>query len=327
MRRELILLCHGKPDSSSGQDDYNLPLCERSKRDAQRVGSWLQQRKLIPDHILASPTKAALDTAVHACNVMGIGINVINIEKRIYRADKKALLMLLANCPSGRKRILLVGHNPALEKLLLLLSENKPKAPKKGKLFSEASLAILRTGKDWEKLDSGKALLTSLVHADDLPSKFPFFNRADKSNEWRDRPAYYYSQSAVIPYRIRNDRVEILIITSSRNKHWIVPKGVIDIGLSAQESAAKEAFEEAGVLGRVGDTLLGTYTYEKWGANCIIKVYPMEVLNVISEQERLEPERQRIWITAEQAPSYLKQKALLSMVLKLTRKLTRTGCI
>lgn len=323
MQRELILLCHGKPDTSSDQDDYHLPLSERSKRDAQRIGSWLQQRKLIPDHILTSPKKAALDTAVHACNVMGIGMDVINTEKRIYTADKKTLLMLLANCPSGRKRILLVGHNPALEKLLLMLSEKKPKTPKKGNILPEASLAILRTGKNWEKLDSGKALLTSLIYPDDLPSKFPFLNQDNNTKEWRDRPAYYYSQSAVIPYRIRNGRVEILIITSSRNKHWIVPKGVIDIGLSARESAAKEAFEEAGVLGRVGDALLGTYRYEKWGANCIIKVYPMEVRNVISEQERLEPERQRLWITVEQAPDYIKQKALLSMVLKLNRKLIR----
>ncbi len=326
MQRELILLCHGKPDTSSGQDDYQLPLSERSKREAQQLGSWLQQRKLIPDHILTSSKKAALDTAVHACNVMGIGANVINTEKCIYTADKKALLMLLANCPSSRKRILLVGHNPALEKLLLSLSKKKPKTPKKGKLFPEASLAILSTDKNWENLNSGKALLTSLIYPDDLPSKFPFLNQ-DNTEEWRDRPAYYYSQSAVIPYRIRNDRVEILIITSSRNKHWIVPKGVVDIGLSAQESAAKEAFEEAGVLGQVEDTLLGTYMYAKWGANCIIKVYPMKVLDIISEQERLEPERQRIWITAEQAPAYLKQKALLSMVLKLTRKLLQTGSI
>jgi len=230
MQRELILLCHGKPDTSSGQDDYQLPLSERSKREAQRLGSWLQQQKLIPDHVLTSSKKAALDTAVHACNVMGIGENVINTEERIYTADKKALLMLLANCPSGTKRILLVGHNPALEKLLLLLSKKKPKTPKKGKLLPEASLAILRIDKDWEKLNSGNALLTSLIHPDDLPSKFPFLNQDNNTEEWRDRPAYYYSQSAVIPYRIRDDRVEILIITSSRNKHWIVPKGVIDIG-------------------------------------------------------------------------------------------------
>lgn len=326
MERELILFCHGKPDTSFGLDDYHLPLRDRSKREAQLVGSWLQQRKLIPDHIISSPTKAALDTAVHACNVMGLAMNVINTEKCIHTAGKKELLMLLANCPSVTKRILLVGHNPGLEKLLQLLSEKKLKTPKNGKLLPAASLAILRTEKDWKKLDSGRASLTSLIHADDLPNKFPFFNR-NKIKEWRDRPAYYYSQSAVIPYRIHHGKVKILIITSSSKKHWIVPKGVVDIGLSPQASAGKEAFEEAGVLGRVGDTLLGTYRYEKWGADCIIKVYPMEVLDVISEQKRLEPERQRLWITAEQAPLYLKQKALLSMVLKLTRKLMQTGSI
>ncbi len=322
MERELILLCHGKPDTSFGLDDYHLPLRDRSKREAQLVGSWLQQRKLIPDHIISSPTKAALDTAMHACNVMGIGINVINTERSIHTAGKKELLMLLANFPSTTKRVFLVGNNPTLEKLLQMLSGKKLKSPKNGRLLPAASLAILRTGRDWKKLDPGKASLASLIHADDLPNKFPFFNR-DNIQEWRDRPAYYYSQSAVIPYRRHHGKVKILIITSSNKKHWIVPKGVIDIGLSAQASAAKEAFEEAGILGRVGDTLLGTYRYEKWGADCIIKVYPMEVLDVINKQKRLEPDRQRIWITAEQAPLYLKQKALLSMVLKLIRKLTQ----
>ena len=326
MERELILLCHGKPDTSFGEDDYDFPLRDRSKREAQLVGSWLQQRKLIPDYIVSSPTKAALDTAVHACNVMGIGMNVINTEKCIHAAGKKELLTLLANCPSATKRVLLVGYNPTLEKLLQLLSGKKLKISKNGKLLPASSLAILRTGRDWKKLDPGKASLTSLIYADDLPNKFPFFSQ-DKIKEWRDRPAYYYSQSAVIPYRIHHGKVKILIITSSSKKHWIVPKGVVDIGMSPQASAGKEAFEEAGILGRVGDTLLGTYRYEKWGADCIIKVYPMEVLDIISEHKRLEPERQRIWITAEQAPIYLKQKALLSMVLKLTRKLMQTGGI
>ncbi len=324
MERELILFCQGKQDTSFDLDDYHLPLRDRSKREAQLLGSWLQQRKLIPDHIISSPTKVALDTTGHACNVMGISMNVVNTEKCIHKAGKKELLLLLSNFPLAKKRVLLVGDNPTVEKLLRLLSSKKLKTSKNEKLLPETSLAILRTDNDWKKLNPGKALLTSLIRADDLPGKFPFFQK-NNIREWRDRPAYYYSQSAVIPYRIHNGKVKVLIITSSNNKHWIVPKGVVDVGLTPQASAAKEAFEEAGVLGQVGDILLGTYRYEKWGADCIINVYPMEVLDVISEKERLEPGRRRIWITAKQAPLYIKQKALLSIVLKLTRKLMQTG--
>ncbi len=324
MQRELIILCHGKANVSSGKDDYYLPLKDRSKREAQLLGSWLQQQGLIPDYIISSPTKAAYDTAVYACNVMGLNRSAIHTEKRIRRADKKALLISLAACPADAKRVLLVGHNPALEMLLQLLSDEKISSPKKGKLFPEASLAILQTAKQWAKLTPGKASLSVVTRPDDLPAEFPFLN-PDDTLEWRERPAYYYSQSAVIPYRIRNAKVEILIITSSSNKRWIIPKGVIDVGLSAQASAAKEAFEEAGVLGRVRDSLLGTYLHKKWGAECIVKVYSMEVFHIICEEERLEPQRQRRWIRADQAPDYLQQKDVLAMVSKLTRQLMLAG--
>lgn len=58
-------------------------------------------------------------------------------------------------------------------------------------------------------------------------------------------------QSGALPYRIKAGKVEVLLVTSTRHKHWIVPKGWIALGLSAAESAAKEALEEAGVCGQV----------------------------------------------------------------------------
>ena len=58
-----------------------------------------------------------------------------------------------------------------------------------------------------------------------------------------------FSQSAVIPYRLSKNGLEILLITSLKRKHWIVPKGYIEFNLTPFESAKKEAYEEAGVLG------------------------------------------------------------------------------
>ena len=57
----------------------------------------------------------------------------------------------------------------------------------------------------------------------------------------------------------------------------MVPKGIHDPGLTAQESAAKEALEEAGARGTVDAHSLGSYSQEKWGATTQVEVYPMQV--------------------------------------------------
>jgi 8-oxo-dGTP pyrophosphatase MutT (NUDIX family) len=58
-------------------------------------------------------------------------------------------------------------------------------------------------------------------------------------------------QSGVIPYRIENGQIEVMVITSSTGKRWVIPKGLIEPDMTPQDSAAKEAWEEAGLLGKV----------------------------------------------------------------------------
>jgi len=74
-----------------------------------------------------------------------------------------------------------------------------------------------------------------------------------------------YPQSGILPYRYTKNKLEILLITSLRKKNWIIPKGLIEQGMTPQESALKEAFEEAGIEGRITGSVIGHYSYEKWG--------------------------------------------------------------
>ena len=90
-------------------------------------------------------------------------------------------------------------------------------------------------------------------------------------------PAWIYRQSAALPYRERNGDLEVLLITSRKNKRWILPKGIVDPGFTPQASAAKEALEEAGVVGAMGSTSLGSYRRRKWGGTCHVDVYPLRV--------------------------------------------------
>ena len=68
MTRELLILRHGKSDWEAGTDDFHRPLKDRGKRGAQRVGVWLLQQGLLPDHVVSSPAERAIVTAEKACN-------------------------------------------------------------------------------------------------------------------------------------------------------------------------------------------------------------------------------------------------------------------
>jgi phosphohistidine phosphatase len=319
MTRELLLLRHGKSDWSTGVDDYHRPLKDRGKRDAQRIGVWLAQQKMIPDLIVTSSAERALVTAQKACKAMGDGDQGIRSDKRIYAAGLDELIEVLGDCPQDAGRVMLVGHNPGLEGLLDWLACEAVPVPDDGKLLPTATLARLQMPADWQVLTAGCARLDSITRPGTLPKKFPY--PAPDGKEQRDRPAYYYSQSSVIPYRVRDGKPEILVIASSKKHHLVVPKGIKDPGLSPRESAAKEALEEAGIEGEIAETALGSYSCEKWGATCTVEVYPMTVTRVIPEEEWEESHRGREWVTPDMAVRGLKQKELRPLVTKLVATL------
>ncbi len=315
MTRELLLLRHGKSDWSVGVDDYHRPLKDRGKRGAQRIGVWLAQQRMVPDLIVTSPAERALVTAQKACKAMGYGDQGIHKDKRIYAAGLDDLLEVLGDCPQDASRVMLVGHNPGMEELLAWLAGDTVAVPEDGKLMPTATLARLLMPADWQALTEGCARLDTIIRPNTLPEKFPYPGPDGK--ELRDRPAYYYTQSSVIPYRLRDGKPEILVIASSKKHHLVVPKGIKDPGLSPQESAAREALEEAGVEGEVADTALGSYICEKWGATCTVAVYPMKVTRLIPEDEWEERHRGRQWVSPEKAARELKQKELRPLVKKL----------
>jgi phosphohistidine phosphatase len=315
MTRELLLLRHGKSDWSVGVDDFYRPLKDRGKRAAQRIGVSLAQQKLEPDLIVSSPAERALVTAEKTCKAMGNGAQDIRKEERIYEAGLSDLLKVLADCPADAGRVMLVGHNPGLEELLEWLVIDSVPVPEDGKLLPTATLARLQMPADWGALIAGCAQLHSITRPGSLPKKFPY--PGPDGEEQRDRPAYYYTQSSVIPYRIRDGKPEILVIASSKKHHLVVPKGIKDPGLSPRESAAKEAWEEAGIEGEIGETALGSYSCEKWGATCTVAVYAMKVTRVIAEEEWEESHRGRQWVSPDKAASQLKQEELRPLVKKL----------
>ena len=109
-----------------------------------------------------------------------------------------------------------------------------------------------------------------------------------------------FTQSAIIPYRIEDMELQILLITSIRKKKWIIPKGFIEFNLSPFESAKKEAFEEAGVIGTNETIELGSFTLNKYGGVTNIIVYSMEV-EKFKEDYPEKNLRKRKWFPVKEA--------------------------
>ena len=315
--RELILLRHGKSDWQADVDDVDRPLKKRGKRGAQRIGVWLAQQGLLPELTISSPAERAITTAEKALNAMGKGTSTLVVDERVYLAGASELLEVIGDCPHDVQRLLLVGHNPGLEDLLTLLVDHPVTIPIDGKLLPTATAALLNITVDWSQLKGKQAELISIIRARDLPEKFPY--PSCNGNELRDRPAYYYRQSSVIPYRVHDNTLEILIVSSRKNNHWGIPKGIKDPGLTPQDSAAKQAREQAGVEGNVSDAALGVYSYKKWDAACTVQVYAMDVSHFVPDDEWGDLPRRR-WVAADEAVRYLELDQLASIIGELASR-------
>jgi 8-oxo-dGTP pyrophosphatase MutT (NUDIX family) len=103
-------------------------------------------------------------------------------------------------------------------------------------------------------------------------------------------------QSGVIP--VIDNR--LVLITSRRSENWIIPKGYVEKGLSAAESAAKEAYEEAGIIGRVHHEVAGKYRYRKYGKLFLVSVYPLFIEKMLDEWEEKHC-RHRVLVTPAEA--------------------------
>ena len=170
MSRELWLLRHGKSDRDIIMDDCDRPLKKRGKRAAQRIGEWLQQQRLIPDWIVSSPAKRAITTAKIVHKAIAVEALAITQDKRLYQEGFERLKTVLAECPLEAGRVLLVGHNPELEDLLIHLV-GAANLPDTDKLLPTAALARLIMPDDWSHLEAGCAKLLSITCAKSLPEE------------------------------------------------------------------------------------------------------------------------------------------------------------
>jgi phosphohistidine phosphatase len=172
LSRELLVLRHGKSAWDTGAPtDFERPLAPRGKRDAPRMGRWLDAQGLKPDHVVSSPARRARQTARRVAKALDLDREEISYDERVYESGLYDLLAVLAECPAGCRRVLLVGHNPGLEILVEHLGGSAVTIPEDGKLLPTATVAHLRMPTDWSTIGTGAAELVSVTRPKELTAE------------------------------------------------------------------------------------------------------------------------------------------------------------
>jgi len=138
-----------------------------------------------------------------------------------------------------------------------------------------------------------------------------------------------YEQYAAICYRKLAERgaAEVLVVTSRESGRWVVPKGWPIKGKKPHEVAAIEAFEEAGVRGKVKKKAFGYFTYVKQladgnGVPCVVELHLLEVEHTFLDfPER--GQRRSEWVSFIEAASRVREPELKGLLLAAERKICK----
>ncbi len=135
-------------------------------------------------------------------------------------------------------------------------------------------------------------------------------------------------QVGAIPYRIVDGQAVFLLVTSRRTGRWIYPKGALIEGMTAPESAACEALEEAGVEGEIWPEPIGTYDTVKikgmTRTPLRVSVYPLEVTQQ-HDSWKEKGQRHRHWVLLAEARRLLSEPRLVEITRDLHADLRKRG--
>ncbi|MFF3399947.1 SixA phosphatase family protein [Streptomyces sp. NPDC002659] len=162
--RRLVVLRHAKSAWPDDVADYERPLAPRGRRDAPAAGRWLREADCVPDLALCSTARRTRRTWDLASAEFGGTTPVIH-DVRLYGATEAELLDVVREAPAHVRTLLLVGHNPGLQDLVLMLAgEADGVALERTRTkFPTSAIAVLRVPGAWSDLDEGAARLTEMV--------------------------------------------------------------------------------------------------------------------------------------------------------------------
>ena len=135
----------------------------------------------------------------------------------------------------------------------------------------------------------------------------------------RERKRKRRRQCAALPLAEAGGETLVMLVTSRETRRWVLPKGWAEKRLALNEAAAKEAFEEGGIVGAAAEAV-GSYHYLKRlpggrSAPCRVSVFPLCVERLLDDwPERRE--RERRWFTLVDAAAAVEEADLAALLLR-----------
>ncbi len=164
MSRELWLLRHSQAEHNDGVADYDRRLTAKGEQKALRIGQWLQHAHLSPDIVLSSPAARAYHTACIVADTLAWDKSRVQQEARLYFQGFMEIKAILAELPASFKKVLVVGHNPDFEALLVNLVGGD-KLAYDDELMPTATLVRLQLPDDWQALAAGCGVVLERIVA------------------------------------------------------------------------------------------------------------------------------------------------------------------
>jgi len=138
--KTLLILRHGKAAQEENEGDRARPLTKRGMHAAELIGHLLRDEKLVPEVIVTSSALRARDTARRVAAAAKFD-GVITELDELYLADPEAYIKALVEHAGDAECVLVVGHNPGLEALTLLLTGEPVSLPTAGLVECELPIA------------------------------------------------------------------------------------------------------------------------------------------------------------------------------------------
>jgi phosphohistidine phosphatase len=154
--RTLVILRHAKTANPEGVIDTDRPLTQRGHADAAAAGAWLARHDYAVDVVLCSPSRRTRETW-HEVALALESAPTVRYESQVYAASARELLKVVRSAPDDASTALLVGHNPGLSELSIIL--DRAHADPDG--LRTAGIAVHSWDGDWVDCGQGTAPLTA----------------------------------------------------------------------------------------------------------------------------------------------------------------------
>lgn len=166
----LYLLRHAKSNwDDPERTDFDRPLAARGRKAAPKMGLYMAHYGVTPQEIICSSAVRARETlGLILPHLRVTGDCIVRLEKGLYEAKgADALIRRLKAVQPGPRRLLIVGHNPSLQDLALMLASPKEASRQLEALhekFPTCGLAVLRFKlNDWDKIAPGAGILERFI--------------------------------------------------------------------------------------------------------------------------------------------------------------------